>query len=217
MGEKHIERHYDNVAKGYNKSRFGTLRGQLFALLRGLIIKRLGKGFPQKGTVFDLACGTGLMSTWLVGKGYDTISGDLSRGMLEVAQKKLSGSENFIGALQLDATSIPVKPKAFDVITSFRFLNLMPPNVRVIIHKEANRVGKGFYLVTYALNSPYQRFRGKLKTLLGLSGREGADLYPATLDEIRKELNEAGIEVISVQPLCRLLTSEVVILGRLIN
>ena len=203
------------VAKAYDESRFKSIRGRLFGILRNRIFDRITQTFPNKGTAFDLACGTGLMSVWLINRGYSIVSGDLSKGMLQEARTKLKGSKNLQGLLQLDATRLPFRPKSFEIITSFRFLNLMPPDIRINIHKEASRIGKDVYMISYALNSSYQRIRGRIKALLGLSIKEGADVYPASFEEIRNELAEARIDVIKMCPVFRLLTSEVVILGRI--
>lgn len=215
MKQRSFGRSYDRVAPTYDRSRFGTGRGRLFAYLREKLLEKAVQRFPRTGRAFDLACGTGILSEWLLGKGYLTISGDLSKGMLEKAKEKFSRMNNSGHVLQLNASNLPFKAKSFDIITSFRFLNLLPPPVRINIHKEASRVGRNYYLITYALNSSYQRFRGRIKSVLGFSSREGADVHPATCEEIVKELKEAKIEVVGTWPIFRLLTSEFIILGKI--
>ena len=215
MNQKSSRQTYDAVAIIYDSSRFSTIRGRFFRILRSRILERLALEFPPSGKVFDLACGIGLILAWLIKKNYQIISGDLSRGMIEIAKNNLDGSGSLDGFLQLDATRIPIKSKAFDIVTSFRFLNLMSPEDRVRIHKEVSRICKQYYLITYALGGPYQRFRGKVKAILGISLGEGADLYPATIEEIRNELAQAGIEMVSAYPVCSLLTSEIIVLGKI--
>ena len=202
---------YDSISAKYDQTRFNTLRGKLFNLLRKRILRKVRKSFPSEGIALDVACGTGLASRWLSTNGYSVAAGDLSLGMLRVAYQKLACSKYLMGLSQLDACNLPFKDKSFDIITSFRFLNLISPEVRRAIHKEVARVGKSIYLFTYALDSPYQRWRGRMKVKLGFS--EACDSYPATLDYIKEELNAAHIDYIRDFKVCNLLTSEIVILA----
>ncbi len=215
MNQKSSIATYDAVATLYDSTRFRTIRGRVFSIFRSRILEKLALEFPSSGKVFDLACGTGLMTAWFIKKNYHTTSGDLSRGMLEIAKNNLAGTDCLDGLLQLDATSLPIKSKSIDIVTCFRFLNLMSPDERVKIHKEISRICKNIYLITYALGGPYQRFRGQVKTFMGISLKEGADRYPAKVNEIRTELAQAGIDMISAQPVCRLLTSEIIVLGKI--
>jgi hypothetical protein len=116
-----------------------------------------------------------------------------------------------VGLSQFNACNLPFKDKSFDIVTGFRFLNLLSPEIRRVIHKEVARVGKSIYLFTYALDSLYQRWRGGMKAKFGFS--EGRDNYPATLDQIKEELIEAQINYIKDFKICNLLTSEIVILA----
>jgi len=202
---------YDAISNIYDKTRFSTLRGRLFSIFRGRILKKTLKSFPREGMALDLACGTGLISEWLLKNGYSVVGGDLSLGMLKIAYQKSAKSKYLIGLSELNACHLPFKDKSFDIVTSFRFLNLMSPETRRIIHSEVARVGKSIYLFTYALDSPYQRWRGRVKVKLGFSG--GCDNYAAHLDQIKEELNDAHIDYIRDFKVCNLLTSEIAILA----
>jgi SAM-dependent methyltransferase len=202
---------YDSISEGYDKTRFGTIRGRIFNYFRSRILKNVLKVIPSQGVALDLACGTGLISEWLVENGYSVISGDISLGMLRVANRKLAKSKSFIGPSKLNACSLPFKDGAFDIVTSFRFLNLMPPDLRMKIHREVARVGKGPYLFTYALDSAYQRWRGRMKSRLGFS--EGTDNYPSSVEGIKMELRNVGIDFVQGTSVCSLLTSELVVLA----
>ncbi len=202
---------YDSIADTYDRTRFKTYRGKIFNAIRMRILNGFLGVSISGGLAFDLACGTGLISEWLLKNGCTVISGDISLGMLRVAHRKLAKSNLFVGLSELDACYLPFKDKIFDVVTSFRFFNLLPTDLRMKIHKEVARVGKGPYLFTYALDSPYQRWRGRMKNGLGLSKR--SDEYPATVEGIKRELRGAQIDLIHGIPVCSLLTSELVVLA----
>ena len=107
---------FDSIAEKYD-SWYSKPIGRYADELEWNCIKGLMP--PNKGTILDLGCGTGLYTERLKDMGYDMISLDYSMEMLKVAKSKIDGE--FIRA---DALHLPFRDSVFDgiiAITSFEF------------------------------------------------------------------------------------------------
>lgn len=201
----------DKAAGEYDKTRFKTVRGRIFKILRTRIMNKLLREFSLEGRVLDLACGTGLISEWLLQNKCKVVSGDFSFEMLSVLKKKLSGTNSSQSIVRTDALCLPFQDKSFDFVTSFRFLNLIPPESRIKVHKEIARVSRNYVLLAYAADSHYQRLRRLIKGYLGYSSNGG---FPVTKDDLLKELRSAGFEVVRTKMLLSLFTEELIVLAK---
>jgi SAM-dependent methyltransferase len=205
--------YYQNktVALRYDETRFKTIKGRLFKFLRSRRLERVHQEFPMGHTTLDIACGTGLISEWFFRKGHSVTAGDSSIQMLKVVRRKLNHSASLV---QFNAQFLPFRDKSFDSVTSFRFLNLVPPQIRLPIHQEIARVSRGYALLSYAKASRYQRWRGTIKRLLGLSSDEG---FPLTPEALERELKAAGMKSVKQMMVNRFLSSELIVLVEVIR
>ena len=83
---------------------------------------------PEKGTVLDIAGGTGEDAAWLEEKGFGVIGADQSFGMLAEARAKTCSMPDPPGLVQLDASSLAMfRDSSFDaVLSNFGGLNCVP-------------------------------------------------------------------------------------------
>ncbi|MFD3447665.1 class I SAM-dependent DNA methyltransferase [Microbacteriaceae bacterium 4G12] len=72
----------------------------------------------HKGSILDLACGTGNITLPLAKKGYNVVGVDLSEDMLAVAQQKLAEVGLFVPFYQQDMRELDLS-QTFDCITIF--------------------------------------------------------------------------------------------------
>jgi ubiquinone/menaquinone biosynthesis C-methylase UbiE len=198
------------VAAAYDQSRFATVKGRLFRILRARILERLNSEFNLGRHALDMACGTGLITEWHISKGRSVVAGDISGEMLEQAKMKF-GPVSRATFVRFDAQSLPFHDKSFDSVTCFRFLNLVSPSVRKVIHSEIARVCRRHVLLSFSADSRYQQFRGAVKSRIGYGRDHGS---PASIDALREELSAAGLRWIRHEMVISALSSEVIVLGR---
>ena len=199
-----------SVAAAYDRSRFQTVRGRLFRVLRARLLEKLDADFKLGPRVLDIACGTGLITFWHTTKGRSSVAGDISGEMLEQAKMKFQPDDP-VRFVRFDARSLPFQDKSFDSVTCFRFLNLVKPDVRKFIHKEIVRVCRGHALLSYAVDSPYQQLRSVAKYLAGCGRDKGS---PASVPALKEELQSAGLEWIRHHMVIRALSSEIIVVAK---
>ncbi|HYU85198.1 MAG TPA: Maf family nucleotide pyrophosphatase [Kribbellaceae bacterium] len=117
---------YDLEAEGYDESRGGTERAQAAAgALHALL--------PERGTVLDLAVGTGIVACELAALGHLVHGIDLSAAMLRRARIRLPGH-----VVQAEAARLPVADRTVAAVTAVWLLHLVDDSEAVLA--EAARV-----------------------------------------------------------------------------
>jgi SAM-dependent methyltransferase len=130
---------YDAEAARYDATRGGRERAAAAAAaVHGLLPDALTR-------VLDIAGGTGSIASELAALGRDVAVGDLSLGMLRVAQRRLPGSE-----VRLDASRLPVADASVAAVTSVWLLHLLPARLVEGVLDEVARVLRpgGRYVTT---------------------------------------------------------------------
>jgi len=135
---------YDLEAEGYDGSRGGTERAQAAAAALHPLL-------PPRGTVLDLAVGTGIVACELAALGHLVHGTDLSAAMLRQARIRLPGH-----VVQADAVRLPVADATVAAVTAVWLLHLVPDSDAVLA--EATRVLRdGGVFVTTADKSDAHR------------------------------------------------------------
>lgn len=119
--------------------------------------------------VLDVATGTGVASLYIAKKGGNIVALDLTEAMLNEAKKKaVTENINNIEFKVGSAFNLPFKDENFDIVTSIKFMHLIPYKMQQAAIKEMFRVLKpGGYLVIEFKNILYGVFlRIVLKYLL---------------------------------------------------
>jgi hypothetical protein len=146
---------YSKIAKEYDKDRFGSAAGKLFAEIEDdLIVRMLGPDFLKNCLMLDVAAGTGRISLSMSVRGAHVVAVDQSINMLQEAKSKAQdinvGNIRFVVA---NARKLPFKDEVFDVLTSIRFLTIIPPQHFSPYLGEMKRVLKSEgFLIAESLN-----------------------------------------------------------------
>ena len=207
MGEPHIgwdpQEHYKNagIAEQYDASRFDSVPGKIFNYLEKKNIRRAFEDVPSGSTIVDVPCGTGRLAEVLLEQGFKVVGIDISEAMLEVARRKLRRFDNQFEGILGDAFRLKELGRQFDAALCARVLMHFPLDKQAAFLKGIKEVTKGPIVFTQSLITPYQRFRHKIKRLIG---SQSGVAYPLTPMELRVLLEEAGLNEIrkhSVAPL----------------
>ena len=135
------KRAWDNIAKKYD-DRSGIAISDIFATFTGKL--------PEKGTVLDLGCGTGLPhARYLVEKGFDVLGVDLSEEMVKVAIKNVPEAI----FVQLSMNEIAYRDEFDGVMSSFSMLLLPPDLFKETASRIYSALVEGGYLYL-SLNEP---------------------------------------------------------------
>lgn len=128
MGEElKGEQYYqdESIAQEYDTKRFGSRGGKYIRRVeREAYLDLLGD--VEGKTVLDVATGTGRLALDLAERGADVTGVDISQEMLDVAEQKAEERDLDITWEQMDAEDLDVDDDAFDIVTSQRFLHLVP-------------------------------------------------------------------------------------------
>ncbi|MBI4713530.1 MAG: class I SAM-dependent methyltransferase [Planctomycetes bacterium] len=205
------------MAQTYDAKRFQTKRGQI--LNRSYLTALTGvlNVIRQSGSVveslLDIPCGTGRIFETLLSKGVRPVGADISLEMMKASREKVS--DNHIPLVQCDATAIPFKDGSFDVVTCLRFLTMyVPPEVRHLIFKEMGRVSRGWVIIECRHNSRWSDIWYWIATRI--FGKPPVINY-FSRDEIKQELQQAGIELFRIFEPYGLFSNKWLILGKIIR
>ncbi|MEV6850898.1 class I SAM-dependent methyltransferase [Actinoplanes sp. NPDC051411] len=128
---------YDREAAVYDGTRGGEARA-------AAVFEAVAPLLPPRGTLLDVACGTGIVSARFAGPQRTVIGVDRSIGMLSVAAGRLAGR-----AVSGDAAGLPVASGRVDAVLMVWLLHLLPSAGPAL--REAVRVlapGPGSRVVT---------------------------------------------------------------------
>jgi len=169
---------YDGQAEGYDASRGGTERARAAAQAVHALL-------PERGTVLDLATGTGIVACELAALGHLVHGVDLSAEMLRQARIRLPGH-----LVRGDVYRLPFADASVAAVTAVWLLHLLDDSEPVLA--EAARVLKpGGVLVTTVDKSDAHRVaegrdpspgrtQDRLALLVGRAAASGLELTGAT-------------------------------------
>lgn len=134
------------LAEQYDELRFGSgaRRRHDIATRRGLAhaLRFLSDG----NAVLDLPAGTGRWTDLCVRRRLRYVGGDISREMLSVARKKHESIAKSFSLVQCDATALPFPDASFDCVLAFKFLSLLPEEMRAKVLTELRRVSRRYLI-----------------------------------------------------------------------
>jgi ubiquinone/menaquinone biosynthesis C-methylase UbiE len=168
MGDLEIMEKYDATADSYD----AIYKAEQFEKY----MVALSKVRPR-GIILDAGCGTGLFAEYLAPLGYFESAIDLyicldySRGMLEIAAKRLSNiCPGKCVMVQGDIEDIPLRDASVDLAYSFTVVDLASSKNKAI--SELDRVTRKGFVVSFLKKLPYKdAFLGRLK-YLGSSSKD---------------------------------------------
>ncbi|XP_036381094.1 methyltransferase-like protein 27 [Megalops cyprinoides] len=130
------------------------------------------QGNREDALVLDVACGTGLVATWLHKKGFRHFVGvDGSNAMLEVAQSK--GLYQELKQSMLGVTALPVQSGTYDVVIIVGALSVGQVPVTIVRELwEAAKPG-GYVCMTTRGNADNREFKDELEQTLSEMEQDG--------------------------------------------
>jgi ubiquinone/menaquinone biosynthesis C-methylase UbiE len=193
-----IRRDYQNVesAKRYNRQFASSPRARLTTWGEQQAFTRTLKPIAAKRslhdmTVLDIACGTGRFTSILLHHGMKVTGSDVSAQMLAEAREALNEHSNLVDLVHGDATALPFADREFEGVTCIRLYQRVPSSVRLEMLKEVRRVGQGWAILFFAMSSPWLDLRRSIRSRL--LPHHPVISHPLTMDQLRHELNEAGL------------------------
>jgi SAM-dependent methyltransferase len=89
------EEKYDALAEGFSEREYAA--PEVYSAGRARIFAELGPRLDRGATVFDIACGDGIMAAPLIARGYRYIGLDTSSRMVDVARLRNPGLDFVVG------------------------------------------------------------------------------------------------------------------------
>jgi len=173
-----LPEYYDQEADRYDESRGGAERARAAA-------EALHRLLPERGTVLDVAAGTGIVGAELAALGHLVHGADLSQGMLRRAKIRLPGH-----VVRADAAVLPVADGSVAAVTAVWLLHMLDDSDNVLA--EASRVLRpdGVLLTTVDKTESHRIADGRLPaegraedglaSLTARAARYGLELTGAT-------------------------------------
>ena len=186
--------HYKSrqVALAYDRSRFASLPGRVFNRLEQRVVKRCFAAVPSGATIVDVPCGTGRLADALLAAGYRVHGLDISAAMLEVATDKLARYGNrFSWEVGDVKAAAAIERPAYDAALCARVLMHFTLDEQVEFLTAVAKLSSRFVVINHSLDSAYQRFRRRLKRLLG--DRHDPARSPVSNRDIDTLLRRSGL------------------------
>lgn len=205
--------HYKNVevARAYDRSRFSSLPGRVFNRMEKRMILKCFNGIPAGSTVVDVPCGTGRLAAALLAHGYRVHGMDISAAMLTIAEERLCAYQDRFSFEVADVKQVPAGRDAYDAALCARVLMHFTPDEQVDFLAAVARLSSSIVVINHSLDSPYQRFRRRLKRLLG--DRHDPARCPVSNTDINLLLRRAGLRELYRRRLFRLVSEAVYIVA----
>ncbi len=153
----------------------------------------------------DIPVGTGKMTDILLKFNLKVTSGDISEEMMQFIDLEFREHPNYMEEKVIDASSLPYPDNSFDLLVNIRLIHKVDPSTRIKILEEAHRVAKSYYIVSFGVDSLWQKIRMKLKSRDPSPGREKKK-------QIKKEIESVGFEIIKERSVLPIFSNEVIFL-----
>ncbi|MFH1230776.1 MAG: class I SAM-dependent methyltransferase [Planctomycetota bacterium] len=152
-------------------------------------------GGYQINSLLDIPCGTGRIFPILLSGGINFIGADISIEMMQHSRSILKPGQT-ASLIQCDAERMPFKDDSFDVVTCLRFLTMkVPKEVRNLVFKEMSRVSRAWIIIEC-------RHKSIVSIIGDWLSQKFFHHHPRfnyfSRDDIKKELNNAGIELVRI-------------------
>ena len=169
----------------------GRDRRKQRAILRALAT------LPKVESVLDVPCGTGRFSGFLPALGLRYLGGDASPAMLTEARRKYPA----VHFAALDLAHLPMADRSVDLVVCIRLMHLVrDAQLRAAFLREMARVARVGVVVDFRQRSSLRAWLGSARHRLGLRAKAPGAL---THEQIRAELEAAGLEVSALVPVRR--------------
>lgn len=205
--------HYKSVdvARAYDRSRFSSLPGRVFNYLEKRTILKCFSSVPAGSMVIDAPCGTGRLAASLLAHGYHVHGMDISAAMLKIAAERLHEYHDSFSFEVADVKQAPVDRDAYAAALCARVLMHFTLDEQVEFLAAVARLSSSIVVINHSLDSPYQRFRRRVKRLLG--DRHDPARCPVSNADIKVLLQRAGLRELRRRRLFRLVSEAIYIVA----
>jgi len=194
--------HYKDVAvaERYDRERFSSVAGRIFNALEKRCVRKGFAGLAGSAALLDVPCGTGRLAEALLEEGFAVTGVDISQAMLEVASRKLERYGKRFQHRVADVRDLAkAEPKSYEAALCARVLMHFPLDQQIDFLRSVTKLAKRRVVFNQSLSTPYQRWRRRLKRLLG---HQPPAAYPISEEELARLLAGAGLkEVGRVRPM----------------
>lgn len=199
------------VAERYDRERFSSLSGRVFNALERRSIRRAFRRVPSGTSVLDLPCGTGRLAEVLLDSGFRVTGVDISPAMLDVATRKLRRYAERFETRVADVRELALSESdRYDVALCARVLMHFPLAEQITFLKSVATLTRGTVVFTQSYDSSYQRFRRRMKRLLG---NQPPATYPIDEQALKTLLAAAGLREIDRFQTAPLISEAIVVVA----
>ena len=172
---------------GFNWARLATWRSNL------CVEKALRKcHLTSSDKILDIPCGTGILANVLQKFPSTSIASDISKDMMTLALEDYRKTRQ-VGFVQSDITKTPFRKGSFHCVITLGLMHRLPKDVRKLVLGEISSLSNRFVIVSYSIDSPYQRIKKNL--LKRLSTAYDSAPVPMTLKNILAEIDLSGLMI----------------------
>lgn len=206
------EQHYQTsrIADDYDRARFSSLAGRIFNWWEQRTIVKCFADMSAEGSIVDAPCGTGRLAGALLAAGYRVHGLDISDAMLRVARRRLQKYGPQFTCAVADARHLAANPPTHEGALCARVLMHFPLEQQVEFLAGVATLSRSTVVISHSLDSPYQRFRRRIKRFLG---HQPSVNYPLTNEAIKQLLARAGLRERKRYRLCRPLSEALYIVA----
>ena len=196
-----------SVADSYDDRRFVSLKGRWTDRReKSCVLKALERANPA-GPILDIPCGTGRMTELLLERGFRVIGGDISEAMIKHAVRRTAKYGERVQFVKCDIESLQFPPGSFDLVLTVRLLHHIPPSLHKGILAQLHRVTRRWVIISFSNKYTLQNWRRNLKSLF-----TGFPRYAIAPSLFRKEVAEAGFNIVEYIPLLPVISESVFVL-----
>jgi ubiquinone/menaquinone biosynthesis C-methylase UbiE len=212
MGNPKYDYSDSYTAENYEKSRFGSLKGRLFARLQRRSILCMLRRVEPASLILDMPCGTGRLTGAISSTCQRVIGGDASQAMLQIAAVRHTECLNSAGICRLDADRMPFGDNSFDAIICIKLFHLYNEDHIRRLLLELQRTTKKYLIVSLACESSWSWPKRSLKRLLGSSA--SLPVNPLRIREAIQAFHDAGFKIVSRRSTLIFYSHEVIFLAQ---
>lgn len=170
-----------------------NLRSKIVTTRERNIVKRFLNFLLQTNssleTVLDVPVGTGKMTDILLRYNLKVTSGDVLEEMMEFIDGDFKNHPNYVEEKVIDASSLSFDNERFDLSLNIRLIHRVDSETRLKILKEAYRVTKSYYIVSFAIDNFWNNIRLKFK-------KRDPSLGRLKWKKLKGELKKVGFTII---------------------
>ena len=206
--KEHYKEH--RVAVGYDAARFSSIPGRVFNHWEKLVIAKCFSSVPKGQKLVDMPCGTGRLAEPLLELGYRVHGMDISAEMLQVAKGRLNRFGDRFTCEVADAQKVRKNAVEYDGALCARVLMHFPLDQQIEFLTGVGRLSRGVVVINHSFDSSYQRFRRRIKRMLG---HQAPARSPISTAEIKQLLQASGLREIKRYRLLSLISEAIYIVA----